>query len=94
LAAAVTVPGVTYSAGLSLSVRLQVTGTSPTTVRARVWVTGQTEPSTWQRTATDSTAALQASGTVGTIGYLSGTATNPPVAVNITSFTAKPTAAP
>jgi len=87
---AVTVPGVTYTAGLSLSVRVQAFGTGPTTLRARVWRTGQVEPGTWQVSATDSTAGLQSAGVVGTTAVLSSAVTNTPVAVTITSFTARP----
>jgi PKD repeat protein len=90
LAGAVTVPGLTYTAGTSLSARVQVFGTSPTTVRAKVWRTNQTEPSTWQLSATDSQAALQTGGTVGLTAYLSSAATNPPVSVMVTSFAARP----
>jgi hypothetical protein len=90
LAGPVTVPGLTYVAGMSLSVRVQVVGTSPTTVRAKVWRTGQAEPVSWQVSGTDAQAVLQTAGTVGTTVYLSGAATNPPLAVTVTSFTAKP----
>jgi hypothetical protein len=55
--------------------RVLVTGTSPTTVQAKVWPTGTTEPATWQAAATDSTAGLQAAGSVGVQAYLSGSAT-------------------
>jgi hypothetical protein len=91
VAGPVTVPGLTYAAGMSLSVRVQVFGTSPATVRARVWRTGQSEPSSWQVSGTDSAAALQTGGKVGTIAYLSGTATNAPVTVSMSSFIARPT---
>ncbi len=73
----VTVPGVTYVAGDVLLARLQVTGTSPTTLSARVWKQGAAEPASWQLTATDSTAALQAAGGVGLVAYLSGSGTAP-----------------
>jgi hypothetical protein len=74
-----TLPGVTLAAGQQLLVRLQTSGTSPTTVRARAWKAGTTEPTTWFATATDSTAALQAPGAVGLSTYLSSSATNGPV---------------
>jgi PKD repeat protein len=81
LVASKTVAGLTYAAGDSLSFRFRVTGSAPTTLQARVWRTGTTEPTTWQATTTDNTAGLQAPGSVGLIGSLSGTATNAPVAV-------------
>jgi hypothetical protein len=91
LAGPVRVPNVTYAPGQVLDVRLQVTGTAPTTVRARVWASGAAEPSTWQASGTDATAALQAAGAVGVVGYLSSNATNAPVTVTFSSIAAQPT---
>ena len=90
LAAETQVPGITMAAGEKLLVRVQVTGTSPTTVRARVWKSGTTEPTTWQKTATDSTAGYQAAGSVGLYLYLSGSATNAPITMSIDDFKAVP----
>ncbi|MFD5277952.1 PKD domain-containing protein [Pseudarthrobacter sp. NPDC058362] len=78
-----TVAGLNYAVGDRLGIRLQVTGTSPTTVRARVWELGTAEPAMWQRTVTDSTAVLQVPGSVGIMTYLSGSATNAPLTVLI-----------
>jgi PKD repeat protein len=68
--------GITYTAGAVLSARVQVTGTSPTTIRAKVWVAAQTEPAGWLSSVTDSTAGLQTSGQIGLQAYLSSTATS------------------
>lgn len=68
-----TVTGLTYTPGAVLAVRLQVTSTAPTTLRAKLWLASQSE-SVWLATATDSTAALQVAGSVGVQSYLSGTA--------------------
>lgn len=76
-----TVSGLNYAVGDRLGIRLQVTGTSPTTVRARVWELGTAEPVIWQRTVTDATAGLQVPGSLGIMTYLSGSATNAPVTV-------------
>ncbi|MHA7155250.1 PKD domain-containing protein [Arthrobacter sp. TMN-50] len=73
------VAGLRLAAGEQLQVRLQVTGTSPTTIRAKVWKVGTTEPVAWMVSATDSTAALQAPGSAALLTYLSGSATNAPV---------------
>lgn len=81
IASGAAIPGLNYAVGDRLGIRLQVTGTNPTTIRARVWEIGTAEPSTWQRTVTDSTAALQVPGGLGIMTYLSGTATNAPVTV-------------
>lgn len=78
---AVTVAGLNYAVGDKLALRLQVTGTSPTTVRARVWELGSAEPTTWQRSITDATAALQGTGGIGLATYLSSTASNAPLTV-------------
>ena len=58
LKTAVPLPGVTLTPGAQLQIRLQTQGTSSTVLRARAWLVGTTEPSTWQATATDSTAAV------------------------------------
>jgi PKD repeat protein len=93
LATAVTLPTtITYNANTQLHVRMQVTGTGPTTVRLKVWPDGQTEPTAWQTTATDSFAALQNAGAVGLTSYLSGSVTNAPVVLRLDDVTARPTA--
>jgi len=75
--------------GEQLRVRMQVTGTSPTTLRAKVWRLGQSEPAGWSVSATDGTAALQAAGQVGVTTYLSGSATNAPVVVSVDDWRAE-----
>ena len=80
-----TVSGVTVAANGVLRVRFQTVGTvattGTTTLNAKVWKSGTAEPSTWQATTTDTTAALQAAGGVGLAAYLSGSTTTNPVAV-------------
>ncbi|WP_181034826.1 hypothetical protein [Clavibacter michiganensis] len=71
------VPNLTYTAGQQLRVRVQVTGTSPTTLNAKVWPVGQAEPTAWQSTTTGSLAALQTAGTFGVQTYLSSSAAGP-----------------
>ena len=67
----------TYTAGQVLRVKVQVKGNSPTTVAAKVWVDGTTEPATWQAQGTDSTASLQVAGFVGIRSAVSSVSTNP-----------------
>jgi hypothetical protein len=62
-----------------VQLRVQVIGSAPTTIRAKVWALGTPEPSAWQTTVTDSTAAMQTSGAVGLAFYLGSTATVTPV---------------
>jgi hypothetical protein len=81
-----TIPGMTYTAGETLKVRVQVTGTSPTTLRAKVWKSTATEPTSWTTAASDSTSGLQTAGSVGLYSYLSGSATNAPVVVSYDDF--------
>ncbi|HET9648570.1 MAG TPA: LamG-like jellyroll fold domain-containing protein, partial [Microlunatus sp.] len=72
-----------YAAGGTLNVRVQATGTAPTTVKAKVWKTTQTEPTAWQLTTTDSESVLQAPGGVAVVGYLSGSATGMPIVLRV-----------
>ncbi|GAB3490016.1 hypothetical protein GCM10027521_35030 [Amycolatopsis cihanbeyliensis] len=76
------IAGLSYEQGTVLRVRLRVVGTGPTTVRAKVWADGSAEPA-WQTSATDRTGALQAAGNAGVLTYLSGSATNGPVTVEL-----------
>ena len=84
----VAVTGITYTAGQKLDIRVLITGTSPTTVQTKVWLDGTTEPAAWQRTATDSTAALQAGGGLAVTGYLSGGVVNTPVTMSVDDLSA------
>lgn len=74
-----TIPGLTYTAGTPLKIRVQAVGTGTATVRAKVWVGTGTEPAAWQVSATDATPELQVAGAVGLIDYVSGSATSAPV---------------
>jgi hypothetical protein len=60
-------------------IKAQAVGASPTTVRMKAWVFGQTEPSSWQLETTDSGAGLQTAGAVGVQAFNSQTLTNFPV---------------
>ncbi len=83
--------GLTVTAGARLSLRLQVVGTSPTTLRAKLWREGTAEPATWTGSVTDSATSLQGSGGVGLRSYLSGSATNAPLVASYDHFLAGPT---
>lgn len=75
----VPVSGLTYTAGTSLTIRGQATGTSPTTLRAKVWRTGQAEPAGWAVTASNAQDGLQVPGAVGVKSYLSSSSTSAPL---------------
>ena len=79
LGASVLVPGLTATAGGYMWLRAQVTGTNPTTIKVRAWRDGDTEPSTWQLTATNSLAVLQAAGALGIAACVGSGNTNAPV---------------
>ncbi|WP_144877792.1 PKD domain-containing protein, partial [Microbacterium sp. 1.5R] len=84
--AAVNVAGLTLAAGEELQVRVQAFGANPTTIRAEVWKTGAAEPTDWQVTTTDATAALQTAGHVGVAAYLGSGTTNVPYTVTFGSI--------
>jgi hypothetical protein len=79
------VPGLTYTPGTALQVRVRVVGTHPTQIAVTVWRAGTVEPAAPTVTRTDTTASLQAPGGVGVSAYLSGSATSPS-AVRFTSY--------
>ena len=64
-------------------------GNGTTTVRAKIWLNGATEPAGWSLTATDTTAALQNPGAVGFYSYLPGSATNAPITLQVQSVQAQ-----
>jgi hypothetical protein len=84
----VLVAGLTYSPGSFIWLRAQFSGTNPTTIRIRAWADGSPEPATWQYTATNSVAALQAAGAVGVRGYISGATSNAPILLTFDDFRA------
>jgi hypothetical protein len=62
---------------------------NPTTIRSKVWAAAGPEPATWQLTGTDSTAALQAAGSVGLAAYLSSSSTSAPVIVRLSNLSGR-----
>jgi PKD repeat protein len=88
----ITVPGLTLAPNVAINMRLQVSGSGTTQLNGRVWKAGNPEPATWQLSASDSTAALQANGSVGFYEYLSGSATQTPVTLIVDDLVAKPVA--
>ena len=77
------VPGVTYVPGDAYQLRLQVLGAGPTTLQAKAWKLGTSEPAAWTVTGTDSTTSLQSAGAIGFQTYLSAAATNAPLTISV-----------
>ena len=69
-----------------MNIRLQVVGTSPTNLKAKVWKSTAAEPGSWTLAASDSTSELQAAGAAGLYSFLSGSATNAPVVITYDQF--------
>jgi hypothetical protein len=72
---AINVAGLTVAPGDVLRLRFEITGASPTRLRAMIWKAGTPMPTAWTITTTDSTPELQDAGGVGVSGSLSGTST-------------------
>ena len=90
--AAANITGLSVAAGERLAVRAQITGSSPTTIRAKVWTAGTAEPAAWQLTATDSTPELQDAGAVGYSVSNAGNVTTGANTVRLDDFWAGPPA--
>lgn len=83
---------ITIVPGEKYVLSMEVTGTNPTTVKAKLWKQSEAEPTAWQREGTNSLAALQAPGAVSVFTYLANTPTGG--GVSFDSITVKdPTAA-
>jgi glucose/arabinose dehydrogenase len=80
----------TFAPGQRWHLRMQVVGASPTTIRARAWRDGTAEPTTWNLSVTDATAALQAAGSVALMGYVSSSATSPQALFSFDDYSARP----
>lgn len=82
------VPDITVVPGQKYNLSIEVTGTSPTTLKGKVWRAGEVEPG-WQRSGTNSYAALQTAGKVGVFGTLqAAAASRAPLTVSFDQFNA------
>ncbi|MGY2085163.1 LamG-like jellyroll fold domain-containing protein, partial [Blastococcus sp. SYSU DS0539] len=86
--AGTTLPG-SYTPGTALTVRFEVDGTAPATIKAKAWTAGTAAPADWQVQATDATAALQRPGTVAVDVYTARSAAAA-TAVRIDNLRAEP----
>jgi PKD repeat protein len=87
----VVVPGLVYTPGTTLDVHVQVSGSGTTSVNATVWAQGTPQPGTPQLVRTDTTASLQAAGSVGISAYRPSSATDA-TAVRFTGLSVRPVA--
>ncbi|WP_454851903.1 LamG-like jellyroll fold domain-containing protein [Promicromonospora soli] len=90
--AAANIAGLSVGAGDRLAVRMQVLDSSPTTIRAKVWAAGTTEPAAWQLTTTNSVPELQDVGAVGYSVSNAGSVTTGANVVRLDDFWAGPLA--
>lgn len=66
-------------AGGFVRFRVEAEGVNPTTLRAKLWLDGTTEPDAWTHTTTDSSAALQVAADVGVISVTNANITSLPM---------------
>lgn len=78
----------TVVAGTVVHLRMQTVGSGTTTLRARAWLDGAAEPTTWAASKTDATAANQGAGWYGIRAYLSSSATSDPIVYRFDDFAA------
>ncbi len=77
--------GQTASLGIQLQpntdyrLKVQTSGTNPTTISMKIWPTSGSEPTGWQHIVTDSTPELQVAGGVGVRVNLAGAVSNTPI---------------
>ena len=64
-----------YTVGAGVTVRLDVSGSGTTALKAKAWTTGTAEPAAWQLNRTDSDASLQRAGGLEVQLYTSSSAT-------------------
>jgi hypothetical protein len=84
----VTVPSLVMTPGTAYKVAFEVKGTSPTTLSGKMWKASDAEPGAWQVTQSDSTAALQAAGSVGVYSYVPAAANAYPLKLAFSDITA------
>jgi PKD repeat protein len=71
-----------YTVGSQLQLRVQASGTGSTSLKAKVWKVGTSEPSTWNLSSTDSSSSLQAAGGISVVSFLSASSTTFPSSVS------------
>jgi hypothetical protein len=85
IAAEQRVAGVTVAAGAYVWLKSEVTGVSPTRIRAKAWLDGQAQPAAWLASTTDSATKVQQAGNPGVRVYV-GSSANVPLIVSFDDF--------
>ncbi len=92
--------GQTASLGIQLQpntdyrLKVQTSGTNPTTISMKIWPTNGSEPTGWQHIVTDSTPELQVASGVGVRVNLAGAVSNTPIQYRFDDLTVKSLATP
>lgn len=94
LTSEISVSGVRGGAGSRVRVLVETVGSSPTTLRAKVWQDGAAPPAAWTQTVTDNTKGWQAAGNIGLYNYLSSKSAPLTVRVDDVQAVYDPAAAP
>ncbi len=83
-----TVSGLTISSDTYVTVRMQVAGTSPTTIKIKAWLSSGSEPADWTYSTTDSESTLQVAGNIGLRANLPAGVTNAPIVFTVDDISA------
>ena len=76
-----TVPGFSQTAGAALNVKVEAaTSAGSTTLRTKVWPSGDPEPAAWKASVSDSQSSLQDAGIIALAAYANGSVSNAPLA--------------
>jgi hypothetical protein len=61
----IAVPDLSMATDTRINVRVELSGSDPTTISVRAWPVAEREPRYWDLTVTDWTGSLQAAGSIG-----------------------------
>ncbi|MEV8250441.1 LamG-like jellyroll fold domain-containing protein [Microbacterium sp. NPDC076768] len=82
------ITGLTWDSTSVFHLSTATSGSGSTTIQAKIWLDGQTEPQNWQVSTTDSTPALQGEGSPSVFSYRAGSATGTNV-ISVDSVTTR-----
>ena len=85
----VAIPSIVATPGTVYRIRLNVSGTNPTSIKIKVWADGTPEPAVWNVNVSDSTPVLQAAGAAGIHTY-AGNSSSYPLVFTFDDFVVRP----